>query len=75
MCGVWVNPDLSVIQPEEPIHENIRIIDNVFVQAGVNAKGARKLTITGNRPAGGPLPIKIASSCTEVKIENNEPRR
>jgi hypothetical protein len=74
-CGVWVNPDLSVVQPEEPIHENIRIIDNVFVQTGVKAKGVRKLTITGNRPAGGPLPIEIASSCTEVKIENNEPTR
>ncbi|MFN4944061.1 MAG: right-handed parallel beta-helix repeat-containing protein [Akkermansiaceae bacterium] len=71
-CGVWVNPDLSVVQPEEPIHENIRIIDNVFVKAGVKAKGVRKLTITGNRSADGPLLIEKDSSCTEVKIENNE---
>ena len=74
-CGVWVNPDLSVVQPEEPIHENIRIIDNVFVKTGVKAKGARKLTITGNRSADGPLPIEIDSSCTEVKIENNEQKK
>jgi hypothetical protein len=68
-------PDLSVVQPEEPIHENIRIIDNVFVKTGVKAKGARKLTITGNRSADGPLPIEIDSSCTEVKIENNEQKK
>jgi hypothetical protein len=74
-CGVWVNPDLSVVQPEEPIHENIRIIDNVFVKTGVKAKGVRKLTITGNRSADGPLLIEKDSSCTEVKIENNEPRK
>ena len=71
-CGVCVDPAADSASPEEPIHENIRIIDNDFDGAGVNAMGARNLTITGNRSAGGPLPIKIESSCTEVKVENNE---
>jgi hypothetical protein len=74
-CGVWVNPDLSVIQPEEPIHENIRIIDNVFVQTVVKAKGVRKLTITGNKSADGPLALTLDPSCTELKIENNEQKK
>ena len=74
-CGVCVNPAIESVKPEEPIHENIRIIDNDFDRAGVNAMGARNLTITGNRSAGGPLPIKIDRSCTDVKIENNEPRK
>jgi hypothetical protein len=45
-CGVWVNPALDAIRPEEPVHENIRITGNDFVRAGVNAKGARN---HGNR--------------------------
>jgi len=71
-CGVWVDPAIPSINPEEPIHENIRITDNNFDRAGVNAKGARNLTITGNRSAGGPLPIRIEPSCTGIKVENNE---
>ena len=71
-CGVFVDPAIDSASPEEPIHENIQIIDNDFDGAGVNAMGARNLTISGNRSAGGPLPIKIESSCTEVKVENNE---
>jgi hypothetical protein len=71
-CSVFVDPAVESVSPDEPIHENIRIIDNDFERAGVSAVGARKLTITGNRSARGPLPIKIDRSCTEVKIENNE---
>lgn len=71
-CGVFVDPAIESASPDEPIHENIRIIDNDFDHAGVSAMGARSLTITGNRSATGPLPVKIDHSCTEVKIENNE---
>jgi hypothetical protein len=70
-CGVFVDPAIESASPDEPIHENIRIIDNKFDRAGVSAMGARNLTITGNRSASEPLPIKIEDSCTEVKIENN----
>jgi Right handed beta helix region len=73
-CNVMVNPALESANPDEPIHENIRIIDNDFDRAGVNAMGARNLTITGNRSAGAALPIRIDPSCTGVKIENNEQR-
>ena len=71
-CGVFVDPAIESASPDEPIHENIRIIDNNFDRAGVNATGARNLTITGNRSAAGPLPIRIDRSCTEVKIGDNE---
>jgi Right handed beta helix region len=72
-CGIFVDPAIESASPDEPIHENIRIIDNNFDRAGVSAMGARNLTITGNRSASGALPIKIHDSCTEVKIENNGP--
>ena len=71
-CGVFVDPAIQSLNPGEPIHENIRIIDNNFDHAGVNAKGARNLTISGNRSVGGPLPIRIDRSCTEVKIGDNK---
>lgn len=71
-CGVWVDPAIEAVQPEEPIHENIRIIDNEFDGAGINAKGVRNLTITGNRSAGGPIPISLDRSCTDVTVRNNE---
>lgn len=74
-CGVWVNPAIESANPDEPIHQNIRIIDNEFTGAGIDAMGARNLTITGNRSAGGALPIRIDPSCTEVKIENHEQRK
>jgi hypothetical protein len=72
-CGVWVNPAIQAVSPDEAIHENIRITGNVFDRSGVNATGARNLTITGNRSVGAPMSIKIDPSCSEVKIENNEP--
>jgi len=71
-CGVWINPALESVKPDEPIHQNIRIIENHFDGAGVNATGARNLTITGNRSAGGLLPIKLDRSCTDVTVGNNE---
>jgi hypothetical protein len=73
-CGVWVNPAIKSAKPEEPIHENIRIIDNVFDRAGVGAMGARNLTITGNHAIGAPMTFEIDPSCTNVKIEKNELR-
>lgn len=70
-CDVSINPALQTINADEPIHENIRIIGNHFVRAGVSAMGARNLTITGNRSASGPLPMNIDRSATEVKIGDN----
>ena len=70
-CGVRVNPAIPSAKPDQPIHENIRIIANDFVGEGIKAVGARNLVITDNRSASGPLPIEIDPSCTEVKIERN----
>lgn len=71
-CGISINPHTNSNNPDEPVHENIRITDNDFHGAGVNAIGARNLSIRGNRLTDESMPIKIDRSCTEVKIENNE---
>ena len=70
-CGVWINPAQDAIRADEPIHENIRITGNHFEGAGVNAKGARNLRITGNRSTGGPIPIVLDPSCSDTVVEDN----
>ncbi len=71
-CGVFVDPAIESASADEPIHENIRIIDNYFDRAGVSAMGVRNLTITGNRSAGGLVPINLDPSCTDVTVRNND---
>jgi hypothetical protein len=71
-CGVWINPAMDAIRPEEPVHENILITDNHFDRAGVNAMGARNLKITGNRSPGRSIPIKLDPSCTATQVHDNE---
>ena len=69
-CDVTVDPAIESPKPDEPIHENIQIVDNLFDHAGVKATGARNLVITGNRSAGGTIPIVVDPSCTETRVEN-----
>jgi hypothetical protein len=71
-CGILINPHTRSIRSDEPVHENIRIIDNYFDGAGVTAKSVRGLSVTGNRSPGGDFPIRLEPSCSGVKVENNE---
>jgi hypothetical protein len=72
-CGISINPHAKSNNPDEPVHENIRITGNFFDGAGVSAKSVRGLTVTGNRSPGGPIPVKLDPSCTGTKVGNNEP--
>ena len=78
-CGVWVNPAIKAVNPDEPIHENIQIIDNTFdglgFSGGVKAVGVKNLTIMNNKCLRGELPIMIDTSCTEVQIKNNNSQK
>jgi Right handed beta helix region len=74
-CGISIEPHTQSSKPEEPVHENIRIIDNDFDAAEVFATNVKGLTVTGNRSPKGAFPIKLTPSCTEVKVENNEARK
>ena len=33
------------------------------------------LTITGNSSSSGSIPLKLADSCSETKVENNEQKK
>ena len=67
-------PENHTAKPEEPVHRNIRIVDNWFDLSGrhpIAAKSTRGLTITGNRFSA-PAPNFSTNTCSEVKIENNQ---
>lgn len=73
-CGgpvIRIAPENRTANPEEPVHENIRILDNFFDGDGVSAKSVKGLTITGNRFTSKSLPVR-QTACTDVVIENNK---
>lgn len=70
-CGISINPQTHSNDPNEPVHENIRIEDNFFQGAGISAKGTKNLSITGNTSPDGNIRIDLAPSCSGVKTEDN----
>jgi hypothetical protein len=71
-CGIEITSTVREPKPEEPVHENIRIIGNHFDGAGITARGVKELTVTGNRSPGGSIPIHLEPSCTETRVEDNQ---
>lgn len=70
-CGISINP--RVRAEEEPVHENIRIVDNLSKEgAGISAHHAAGLTITGNSSPDGEIPLKLAPNCTGLTIGDND---
>lgn len=70
-CGISINP--RVRSAEGAVHENIRIVDNVFKEgAGISAHHTADLTITGNTSPDGEIPVKLAPSCTRVTVRDND---
>lgn len=69
-CGIEIDP--SVSEGVEPVHENIRIIDNTFSEgAGIHGHHAAGLVISGNRTSDAKLPIKLDPASTRAVITNN----
>jgi hypothetical protein len=68
-CGIEINPMSQSAKPEEPVHENIRIENNLFASAGISAHHVKGLAIIGNQTTDAKLPTKLAPTCTDVKIE------
>jgi hypothetical protein len=70
-CGIEVGANVKDMKPEEPIHENIRIVDNYFENGEIHIKGTKGVTVTNNTALNNPLRINLDKSCTETKVENN----
>lgn len=74
-CGepvIRIAPENRSAKPEEPVHENIRVLDNFFQCGGnaISAKSVRGLTIAGNRFSTNTLPFR-ATACTDVQLGSN----
>jgi hypothetical protein len=74
--GIVISPHTKTSSAGAPVHENIRIVDNVFDSFGdgvamVIARGVKGLSIQGNLARPGPWKVKIDSSCTDVQIDSN----
>jgi hypothetical protein len=70
-CGVGITSTVSDPKPEEPVHENIRILDNQFESGGISASVVKGLVVRNNQAVPAPLKVDLAPSCTEVTVENN----
>lgn len=74
--GIMISPHAKIADAAAPVHENIRITDNLFESLGaglpaVSARGVKGLSITGNTARPGPWYLKIDSSSTDVQVEEN----
>jgi len=69
-----IAPENGTARPEEPVHQNIRILDNYFALNGhsaVSARSTQNLLIRGNRFSTSDSPIQT-NGCTGVTITGNE---
>jgi hypothetical protein len=73
-CGISINPHTRSDQPGEPVHENIRIEDNDFIEGGgVSARSVKGLRVVSNRSPSGSVAVNV-KACTGAVVENNSGR-
>jgi hypothetical protein len=68
-CGIEISTTVRVPKQAEPVHENIRIINNTFENAGVSAKAVRGFVVRGNSSLHSPMKLDVQPSCSEVLRE------
>lgn len=71
-CGIQISSTVRDPKPEEPVHENIRILNNTFENGGISATAVKGLVVVGNQSVPSRLKIDVDASCSEVKVERNE---
>ena len=69
-CGISIMAPENHGQAETVAHENIRIEDNYFEDAGIIANGVKGLVVTGNCSPTGVIPV-TATACFEPILDNN----
>lgn len=70
-CDIRIHP--RVKEGNEPVHENIRIIDNTFTEgAGIEGHHVSGLVIRGNRTDQGDLKVKLEPESTNAAIGGND---
>jgi hypothetical protein len=69
-CGIEINPRTHSENPDEPVHENIRIEGDFFKDSGILARNVKGLKVIGNRFSSSALPLQV-KACTDLQIEGN----
>lgn len=69
-CGIQISSTVRAPKPEEPVHENVRIVNNTFENGAVSATAVKGFVVTDNQSVNVPLRVDVHPSCTEVKVEN-----
>jgi hypothetical protein len=69
-CDITISPKAKIFKQGEPVHENIRIEDNVFEGAAIDAKAVGGLTVVRNKSTPAPLKVNVDPSCSDVEIKN-----
>jgi hypothetical protein len=70
-CGISINPHTRSDRPGEPVHENIRIENNVFAEGGgVSARSVKGLRVVNNLSPGGSVTVNV-QACADAVVENN----
>lgn len=70
-CGIGIATTVRDPKPQEPVHENIRIVNNTFENADVSVTAVKGLVVTDNQSVASPLKVDVHPSCSEVKVANN----
>jgi hypothetical protein len=70
-CGVSITTSVKAPKPDEPVHENIRILNNDFTGGEIKAKSVKGLRVEGNRSVKSALNVQPDASCTDVVVSGN----
>jgi len=74
-CGIQIGSTVRDPKPDEPVHENIRIVNNTFESGGISAAAVKGLVVMDNQSVNSALKVNADPSCSEVKVENNTIRK
>lgn len=70
-CDIRIHPRVS--EGTAPVHENIRILDNTFLEgAAIEAHHSAGLVISHNRSDDGTLEIRLDPASTDAVVTDNE---
>ena len=65
---VSINPENQTAKVTEPVHENIRILDNWIEKGGIQARSVKGLEVRGNHFEGDSNPV-VLDSCSDVTVD------
>jgi hypothetical protein len=68
-CGIQISSTVREPKTDEPVHENIRIINNTFENGGISATTVRGLVVMDNQSVNSPLKLDVHPSCSEVRAK------